>query len=185
MLRAVGKLMGLCAAFGVVVALAEPARGQKGMACQKCCPKGMMGTMKGDPAWMADHQTFFILLDYRKYIRRQVTNLSSGVETLTESSNKALAAKIQEHAEAMKKRLDEGRPIHIRDPLFAEIFRNASKIKMTIERTKQGVRVTETSDDPDVAKLIQAHARVVSQFLKNGRYEMMKNHALPKREKAP
>ena len=183
MIRNLSKVLSLGAAFAVVAALVGPAGGQMKMPCEKCGPKGMMSMMKADPAWMTDHQTFFLLLDYRKYIRRSVTKLSSGVETVTASSKPALAAKIQEHAFAMKKRLDEGRPIHMRDPLFAEIFRNAAKIKMTIERTPKGVRVTETSEDPQVVKLIQAHARVVSKFVKNGRYELMRNHAVPRRVK--
>jgi hypothetical protein len=43
------------------------------------------------------------------------------------------------------------------------------------------VRVVETSEDPYVVALIQAHARVVSAFIANGRAEMMKNHAVPLR----
>jgi hypothetical protein len=78
-------------------------------------------------------------------------------------------------------RVEERRPIHRRDPLFAAIFRHADTIKMTVEQSEHGVKVTETSDDPYVAKLIQAHARVVSLFLKNGFREVRKNHPLPKR----
>lgn len=37
----------------------------------------------------------------------------------------------------------------------------------------------EFREDAYVAKLIQAHAEAVNLFLKNGRAEMMKNHALP------
>jgi uncharacterized protein len=181
MTRATGKLLGLFAAAGLLYALAGPASGQHGMHGQK----GMQGPMhchvsKGDTTWAADSQTLSILLTYRKYIKRQVTNRSDGVETVTESSNAALAAKIQEHAEAMQARLKEGRAVNFNDPLFAAVFRNAAKIKMVVERTKKGVRVTETSDDPYVAKLIQAHARVVSLYVKNGQAEVMKSHAAPK-----
>ncbi len=67
----------------------------------------------------------------------------------------------------------------MRDPLFAEIFKHADKIKMQHEDTDKGVRVTETSDDPYVAKLIQAHAKVVSGFVERGFAEAMKNHPAP------
>ena len=87
--------------------------------------------------------------------------------------------KLQAHVASMYKRLEAKRPIHARDPLFAEIFRNADKIKLKLEKTKKGMKVVETSDDAYVAKLIQSHAEVVSLFLKNGRAEMMKNHTLP------
>ena len=81
----------------------------------------------------------------------------------------------------MSARVEDQRPIHRRDPLFAEIFAHADKIEMKYEATDRGVTVVETSSDPYVAKLIQAHAEVVSAFIKNGRSEMMKNHAVPAR----
>jgi hypothetical protein len=68
----------------------------------------------------------------------------------------------------MHQRLKEGRPIHVRDPLFAALFANGQKITMKVEPTKKGVRVAETSTDRYVTKLIQAHAEVVSKFAANG-----------------
>lgn len=132
-----------------------------------------------DAAHRVDMELFHFLLDHRKEITRQVTNLPKGVQTLTESANPKVAEKIQAHVQSMYKRVEEQRPIHGRDPLFWEIFRNVDKIKMRLEKTKGGVKVIETSEDPYVAKMIQAHAEVVNLFLKNGRPEMMKNHPLP------
>ena len=80
----------------------------------------------------------------------------------------------------MYKRVEDGNPIHMRDPLFAAIFSNAGKISMNVERTKKGVRVIETSTDPYVAGLIRAHADVVDLFVTNGHAEVQKNHAVPK-----
>jgi hypothetical protein len=136
---------------------------------------------KGDPAFTADRETFHYLLDRRKDIRRQVTRVAAGVETLTESDDPKVTARIQEHVEAMHRRIKEGRPIHLRDPLFREIFRHADKVEMKIERTAKGAKVTESSRDPYVARLIQAHADVVSLFLKNGHWEVKKNHMVPER----
>jgi hypothetical protein len=65
------------------------------------------------------------------------------------------------------------------DPLFAALFRNADKIQILIENTDKGVRVTETSSDADVTKLIRRHAEVVGLFIKNGMHEMMQVHAAP------
>jgi uncharacterized protein len=142
-------------------------------------PKGK-GFGKGkDASHAADMELFHFLLDHRGEIARKVTVLPNGVETLTESSNPKIVEKLQAHVQSMYKRVEEKRPIHARDPLFAEIFRNADKIKMKLEKTKGGVKVVETSEDPYVAKLVQAHAEVVSLFLKNGHAEAMKNHALP------
>jgi len=46
-------------------------------------------------------------------------------------------------------------------------------------KTDKGMRVTETSDDAYVVKLIQTHADVVSLFLKNGFPEVHRDHAVP------
>jgi hypothetical protein len=128
---------------------------------------------------VADRDVFHRLLQDKDQIHRQVKNTSQGVETLTESDQPEVAAKIQEHVAAMAKRVEERRPIHMRDPLFAEVFRNADKIRLQFEKTAKGVRVVETSDDPYTVKLIQAHGGVVSLFVKNGFTEARKNHDLP------
>jgi hypothetical protein len=135
------------------------------------------------PRWdterQADMAVFHYLLDHRKEITRKVTNIPTGVETLTESDNREVAAKLYVHVEAMHKRLLNGRPIHMRDPLFREIFRHADKIQLKIEKTAKGVKASETSKDPYVAKLIQAHAEVLNQFLAKGHEEVRRNHPVP------
>jgi hypothetical protein len=119
------------------------------------------------------------MLANRHAIRRRVTNLPDGVETLTETDNERLRNVLIEHVDAMYARLEDGRPIHQRDPLFAELFRHREQIEMNMELTELGIKVTETSDDPHVVKLIQSHAEVVSLFLENGHAEVRKNHAVP------
>jgi hypothetical protein len=110
-----------------------------------------------------------------------VNELSNGVDTLTESDDPEIAAKIQEHVHWMQYRIDETKPIRRRDPLFAELFWHTDSIRMELTNTEQGVRVTETSDDPFVAKLIKAHAKAVSGFVERGFAEAMKNHPVPER----
>ena len=122
----------------------------------------------GDPQFMADRDVFHFLLANHDQVRRKLTQRADGVETLTESDQPEIATKIQEHVAAMHRRVLEVRPIHLRDPLFAEVFRHAAQIEMKVETTKKGVKVVETSKDPYVAKLIQAHAQVVDGFVKNG-----------------
>jgi hypothetical protein len=148
---------------------------------------GMRGRMGGgmamDATAQADMQVFHQLIDNRAKISRTVTPRADGIESLTESDDPAIATLIQTHVDAMVARVKEARPIHQRDPLFAEVFKHASQIAVRVEPTPAGVRVIETSGDPYVVKLIQAHADVVSLFLKNGREEMMKNHAVPEKGK--
>lgn len=118
-------------------------------------------------------------MTHHKKITRTVKELPGGVETLTESNDPDIADKIKEHVEWMEYRIKNTNPIRMRDPLFAELFQHTDKIKMVHEDTEKGVRVTETSKDPYVAKLIKAHAEAVSGFVARGFAEAMKNHAVP------
>ena len=152
-------------------------------------PGGRFGFGQGadsghDDQFATDHDVFFFLLDNRKKIRRKVTNLPDGIETLTESDNLEVAAKIQEHVAAMYERVENQQPIHMRDPLFREIFANAKKIRMEMKETEHGILVKETSEDPYVARLLHEHGKVVSLFLKNGHAELPRNHEVPAREAA-
>lgn len=133
----------------------------------------------GDQAFAVDRELFHELLRHRADIRREVKRTANGVETLTESNNPQVAAAIQEHVASMEKRVKDNKPIHRRDPLFAEVLRHADRIKFAYEKTTRGMRVTETTDDPYVVKLIQAHAEVVSLFVKHGFEEVHRNHDLP------
>ena len=135
---------------------------------------------RGDATHATDMKAIQFLLANCGKIRRTVVNRHDGVETLTESDDPQVTAVLVEHVDAMYKRVEEQRPIHARDPLFAELFRNAATLDMKVERTDNGVKVIETSANPFSAKLIQAHAQVVSLFLKNGPVEVRKNHAVPK-----
>jgi len=148
-------------------------------------PGGGPGRRYGGPAMGhdeehgADMELIHFLLDNRDLIRRSVENLPNGVETRTESDDPGMSEGIRKHIRSMIRRLKENRPIHLRDPLFREIFSHSDQILMVLEDTENGARVRETSEDPQVSRLIQEHARVVSLFLANGRAEVHKNHSLP------
>ena len=130
-----------------------------------------------------DMKTIHALFDDHNKITRTVKNISNGVETVTESDDPKVKALIVEHALAMKARLEKKQPIRQWDPLFAELFKHSDKIKMELTNTAKGVKVTETSTDPYVVKLIQAHAAGVSEFVKEGRSSMHKEHPLPGEKK--
>lgn len=130
-----------------------------------------------------DMKTIHALFDDHNKITRTVKNISNGVETVTESDDPKVKALIVEHALAMKARLEKKQPIRQWDPLFAELFKNSDKIKMELTNTAKGMKVTETSTDPYVVKLIQAHAAGVSEFVKEGMPSMHKEHPLPGEKK--
>ncbi len=135
----------------------------------------------GDASHQKDSATYRHLLDNRSAIKRNVIMREDGVETITESDSPEITAKIREHVHAMKGRIEDIRPIHMRDPLFAAIFENAQTINLEVQNTDRGVRVMETSTHPYVVKLIQEHAKVVSNFIQYGYEEVRKNHELPTR----
>jgi hypothetical protein len=157
----------------IAVLVATPAFAQRGPG-----GRGMMG----DPAHAADMEVLHQLFAHRAEITRRVLPREDGIETVTEAKSPEAVRLLQTHVAAMLARVEEQRPIHRRDPLFAELFRYADRIEARHELTANGVRVTETSTDPYVVKLLKAHAEVVSAFIANGRSEMMKNHPLPPRD---
>ncbi len=128
-----------------------------------------------------DRDVFQTLLGNHELIRREFRDVEGGIESVTESDNAEVAALIQDHVAAMKVRIENGYRIRMWDPMFREIFDNADKIRMTFEHTAKGVKVREVSDDPYVARLIQAHAKVVSGFVERGSAESQLAHDPPAR----
>lgn len=151
-----------------------------GLTCFAQGPGPGEGRMRmGQSQGPQDMRTIHALFNEHKKINRTVKNTENGVETLTESDDPAVQAMIVEHSLAMQKRLENKQPIRQWDPLFAELFKHAEKIKMQITRTQKGVRVVETSSDAYVVKLIQSHAQGVSEFVAEGVSSMHKSHDLP------
>ena len=107
--------------------------------------------MMGDGAHAADTQLFHQLFEHRAEIHRQVLMREDGIETVTESKNPEVTTLLQTHVVSMLARVKEERPIHQRDPLFAELFKNADRIEASHELTTGGVRVVETSKEAYVS----------------------------------
>lgn len=138
-----------------------------------------------DPGMRKDQDVFHDLLDHHAEIRRSVEKLDNGVVTLTESDRPEVASKIQEHVASMHQRVVEGRGLGFWDPLYVAIFDQHAQIEMSVENTDKGVRVKETSKDPAVVTLIQAHAEVVSGFVAHGFEEAEKSHPVPPAKPTP
>ena len=167
--------------YNIVIALAAAASlGFAGPAAVGAAQRGP-GQMMADASRAADMQGFHYLLEHRAKITRTVTPLPNGIETVTTSADPSVVTQLTAHVAAMAKRMKEGRPIHARDPFFAELFRHGNDIAIEIVPLPDGVRVIETSRDPFTVKLLQEHARIVDRFLANGMSEMHKNHPVPPR----
>lgn len=115
-----------------------------------------------------DQAVFHELLRRHEAIRREVTELPDGIRAVTESDDPEIAGLIRAHAHEMHRRLGEGFGLRHWDPAFAEIFAQRDKLRMVVTDTPNGVTIQETSDDPNVARLIRAHGAVVSAFVRSG-----------------
>lgn len=126
-----------------------------------------------------DQEVFHSLLKQHAKISREVAEVAGGIEAVTRSSDAAVVALIQEHAAAMHRRMEEKFGLRHWDPAFAEIFAQADKVALKIEPLPDGVRIRETSDDPNVAVLIRAHGAVVSAFVREGAKAAAQESPLP------
>ena len=149
-----------------------------------CCRKGQQsgyGAGKGmKGGGDGHHEKIQALLDHHKAIERHVEEIEGGVETVTTSEDPKVTEMIREHVGDMKVRVESGKGMRWWDPTFAELFKHADKIEMYVENIEGGVRVRETSADPDVVLLIRQHAiRGVSEFVAEGRARASQETPLP------
>lgn len=121
------------------------------------------------------------LVEHRDRIWRSVTTIPDGVEIATGSPDPKVADLLRRQIQANAGRLKEGRPITVPDPLVTELYRNGPAVKVEMRVTDDGMRVRETSTDPWVVKLIQAHAEVIDLCLSVGWEEVQRPHPLPPR----
>jgi hypothetical protein len=148
--------------------------------------------MMGDemPSWMMsremdahamrDMRVIHELLVRHAEIERRVDDIPKGIRAVTTTNDAQLASLIRTHVGQMQERIEAGKPIRAMDPLFREIFEHHQAIEMEIESVPGGVRVTETSSDPQVTLLIRQHARrAVSEFVADGMARAMRPTPLP------
>lgn len=126
-----------------------------------------------------DQAIFHILLERHRELHREVENLPNGIRSVTTSQTPDLAALLREHAHAMHRRLQEGFGLRFWDAAFAQIFAQADAVRMQINDLPDGVETLETSDDPNVVKLIQAHGQVVNAFVNEGFTAARRTSPLP------
>lgn len=126
-----------------------------------------------------DQAVFHELLDRHEAIRREVEELPNGIRARTESDDAQIAGLIRGHVKEMHRRLKEGFSLRHWDPAFAEIFAQKDKVRMEVTETEKGVVIEETSNDPNVVKLIQTHGVVVTGFVNSGRKAASQPYPLP------
>lgn len=112
------------------------------------------------------------LLSDHAAIRRTIVHSEKDgrgiVETTTESDDPVVAARITEHAKAMQARMKVGAQVRVWDPVFAELFRKHGEVTIDVMPTDKGVRIVESSADPEAVALLRSHAMGVSEFVREG-----------------
>lgn len=140
-------------------------------ACQKTTPAPQTTATEVAPergTLAYDKSVWLTLLGDHASIRREVRHIENGLEATTESDDPAVAARIIDHAYAMQLRVKHGAQVRVWDPVFAELFDNYDKIHLEVTTLAKGVRIRETSDDPNVVALLRAHAAGVTDFVNEG-----------------
>lgn len=134
-------------------------------------PKGpaLGGVSDAEPGTTEyDMQVWKALLRDHTKIRRTVRHIDRGLEAETESDDPRIAALIKDHVLAMKDRIRGGYPVRGWDPVFRELFKRHHLIRLDVVLTERGVKIVETSDDPETVRLMRSHAAGVSDFVKEG-----------------
>jgi hypothetical protein len=119
------------------------------------------------PEEVSDLRTIF---QQHPSIERTVSNLPNGITTFTGSANTEVQDAIVSHVSMMVTRLAEGRnpEVIIQSPTLDALFDFHDEIETEIERTNDGVKVVQTSENPEVVFLLQAHAAEVSDMSLRG-----------------
>jgi hypothetical protein len=101
---------------------------------------------------------------------RTVENLPDGIRTTTSSSDPEVMAALVSHVVGMIARVEEGRDpqVFIQSPTLDMFFVHGDRLVNDIQVTDAGIVVTQTTDDPEMATLLQIHAAEVSDMAARG-----------------
>ncbi|MDQ2706501.1 MAG: hypothetical protein M3Z25_02185 [Actinomycetota bacterium] len=138
---------------------------------------GMMGSSSGlgmmGSATQADMASYMDMFNRHTEIRRTVEEIPGGVRTTTESDSPDLATQLQAHVSSMYAHLDQRAEVRCMSASLPTLFRQAGDYHRQLSFTPRGIVAVETSDDPDIARLIRQHAGEVTGFVREGMPAMM------------
>lgn len=160
------------AGFGRKEALAEAP--QSGMGGGMMGGNGMSDMMsRGN--MMGPMKLGMELFERHAEIQRATEYLPNGIIDATVSSNPKTAGIIQAHVIEMYDRMASNRPFnYMMSPSASTMLQNATKYQRSYRLLPTGIEVTETSDDPEMVKVIYAHAKELDRFAKEGMPAMMR-----------
>jgi len=174
-----GAAKSCCAPGGAAAATsaqADPHAGHGGSGAQGPRGGGMRGGMGGPGAVMPDAMR---LLHNYASLERKVEEIPNGVKTTSTTNDPAVLELLRRHPREMYSYYEKGGVVRPFDPMFSELSRVADKVTMEFKNVENGIEVVATSDDPEVVKLIRAHAYKVSEFVKRGMEALHEGAPLP------
>lgn len=92
---------------------------------------GMMGNGSMGMMNISQHDmsVYMEMFNNHRELRRRVTRLPNGIQTLTESDNPRLVALLQQHVPSMYAHVEEGSEVRCISNSLPTMFRNAAKYK--------------------------------------------------------
>ena len=125
--------------------------------------------------------TIHNLVDNRHDIQRIVNMTDDGISTTTWSENEKVSAWIKQHVAEMSALLESSGRIRQWDDLFVKVFdmRESHTMEYRERDDGMGVVVEQYGINKCAIGLVQAHAKVVSAFIREGYDEVHKNHDVP------
>lgn len=147
-----------------------PAHGQLGANGLRQGGPGMQRMMQGTDTTRQEETELALMFANHQLIEREVILLPDGIDTLTESSSPELSAVLVGHVMGMIQRADEGRDpgVSIQSATLDVLFEKRGTITTQIELTPRGIRVIQTSTDPEVVAALHTHSGEVTDMINRG-----------------
>jgi hypothetical protein len=146
------------------------------------------GWQDGGQGVGSDHRDIIQkLLDNRekisRVIKKEKNEEGSDVNmAYTTTDDSDVAEWIKLHVKQMAERMDSGMMIRPWDELFVELYNKRNELTLDWEEMDNGVKATMMAANPDspcLNALADAHGKLVTAFIENGRAEARKNHPAP------
>jgi len=166
--------LGLLVAGGALLALGLTGRNLLRDVLKSMGDGGMMGSEMMGSATQTDMSSYIKLFDRHTELRRTVETIDGGVRTTTESDEPDLIALLHAHVSSMYTHINQHTEVKCMSSSLPTLFRNPSGYRRDLSLTANGVVVTETSSDPQLAKAIREHAKEVTGFVRDGMPAMMR-----------
>ncbi len=132
----------------------------------------------GGPMPAALRDTIHALVYQHTKVKRTLTILPDGGETVTISEAPEQVEALRRHVRQMQARLAEGKRVRAWDPVYAQLAEHYGDTTLTVEDVPGGVKVTHKGKTPAAARLVHAHAQVVSGLVARGPEEAHRCHVV-------